>query len=194
MLYIISESLVGSNFVSLLCTEWTCQEEHKYTSCRLLHASATVFRRFHLTLYFLSFQACVPPGAFLTGSSGVFSSPNFRNNFPANSNCTWNITVPSGLIIKVSFFNFTLEPNQNTACIGEPPGARVFITNVASDNGFADFQLCGQNLPSPVYSVGNSIQVRLVSLTNVYSGFNASYEAIDAAECKWTFLRTLNVM
>ncbi|XP_078352256.1 mucin-like protein, partial [Oculina patagonica] len=126
--------------------------------------------------------ACVPPGAFLTGTSGVFSSPNFPNNFLANSNCTWNITVPSGLIIKVSFFNFTLEPNQNTACIGEQPGARVSITNVASDNGREDFQLCGQNLPSPVYSEGNSIQVRLASLSNVYSGFNASYEAIDGAE------------
>ena len=63
--------------------------------------------------------------------------------------------------------------------IGEPPGARVFITNVASDNGRQDFQICGQDLPDPLYSVGNSILVRLQSLSNVYSGFNASYEAID---------------
>ncbi|KAL9973059.1 hypothetical protein ACROYT_G019468 [Oculina patagonica] len=122
---------------------------------------------------------CVPPGDFLKGTSGFFTSPNFPNNFTANSNCTWNITVPTERIIKVTFFNFTLEPNQNPACIGDSQGARVFITNVASDNGKQDFKICGQNLPAPVYSVGNSILVRLRSLSNVYSGFNASYEAID---------------
>ncbi len=127
----------------------------------------------------ISFAACVPPGDFLNGSSGFFSSPNFPNNFPANSNCTWNITVPTGRIIKVTFLNFTLEPNQNSACIGEAELARVFITNVASDNGIQDFKISGQRLPDPVYSVGNSILVRLRSLSNVYSGFKASYEAID---------------
>lgn len=152
------------------------------------------FRGFHLTLCCNFFQACVPPGAFLTGSSGIFSSPNFPNNFPANSICTWNITVPSGFIIKVSFLNFTFEPNQNTACIGEPPGARVLIINVASDDGSPNFQLCGQDLPSPVYSLGNSIQVRLVTLNNVYSGFKASYETIDAQERKFIFLGTRSIV
>ena len=109
----------------------------------------------------------------------ILYKPQFPNSFIANSNCTWNITVPTGSIIKLSFFSFTLEPNKGSACIGEPPGARVFITNVASDNGRQDFQICGQDLPDPVYSVGNSILVRLQSLSNVYSGFNASYEAID---------------
>ena len=127
----------------------------------------------------ISFAACVPPGEFLNGSSGFFASPNFPSNFPANSNCTWNITVPTGRIIKVTFSNFTLEPNQGSACNGEPPGARVFITNVASDNGRQDFQICGQDLPDPVYSKGNSILVTLRSLSNVYSGFYASFEAID---------------
>ncbi|XP_078369293.1 cubilin-like [Oculina patagonica] len=126
--------------------------------------------------------ACLPPGDFLWGSSGFFTSPNFPNNFPENSNCTWNITVPTGRIIKVTFLNFTLEPNQNPACIGEAELARVFITNVASDNGAQDFKICGQDLPAPVYSVGNSILVRLRSLSNVYSGFNASYEAIDGGQ------------
>ena len=127
----------------------------------------------------VSFTACVPPGDFLDGSSGFFNSPNFPNNFSANSNCTWNITVPTGRIIKLTFFSFTLEPGQNKACSGDSQGARIFISNVASDDAHEDFQMCGQRIPLPVYSVGNSILVRLRSLTNVYSGFNASYEAID---------------
>ena len=123
--------------------------------------------------------ACVPPGDFLNGSSGFFSSPNFPNNFPTNSNCAWNITVPAGRIIKVTFINFTLEQGQNTACNGASEGARVFITNVASHHGEQEFQLCGRFLPDPVYSVGNSIQVKLRALANVFPGFNAYYEAID---------------
>lgn len=138
------------------------------------------------------YAACVSPGDILNGSSGFFSSPNFPNNFPTNNNCTWNITVPAGRIIKVTFVNFTLEPGQNTACRGESEGARVFITNVASDDGEQEFQLCGRDLPTPVYSVGNSIQVRLRSLANGYPGFNASYEAIDG-ELRKQYLMTLSI-
>ena len=39
--------------------------------------------------------------------------------------------------------------------------------------------LCGQSVPLPVYSVGNSIQVIFTSLSNQYSGFNATYKAIE---------------
>ena len=89
--------------------------------------------------------------------------------------------MPAGRIIKVTFFNFTLEPLQNSGCQQAKSGARVFITNVASrsDDGASEFKICGQELPKPVYSVGNSILVTLRSLDNVYTGFNASYEAID---------------
>jgi len=126
-----------------------------------------------------SYKACVPPGDFLNGSSGFFSSPNFPSNFPTNSDCTWNITVPAGRIIKVTFLSFDLDPSQNPSCLGASGGPRVFITNVASNDGAQEFKICGARLPSPVYSVGNFIQVRLRSAGTGYKGFNASYEAID---------------
>ena len=115
------------------------------------------------------FVAC-NSGGFLNGSSGFFSSPNFPNHFPQYSRCVWNITVPSGYIIKVSFHHFGLGTY--------PYRARVTITNVGSDDGRNPFQLYGQSLPYPVYSVGNSIQVIFTSLTSQSSGFNASYTAI----------------
>ena len=128
--------------------------------------------------------ACVPPGAFLNGSSGFFSSPNFPSNFSTNSDCTWNISVPAGRIIKVTFFSFTLDPSHLTNCVVAPSdGPRVFITNVASDDGEQEFKICGARLPDPVYSIGNFIQVRLRS-TASYPGFNASYEAIDKEQSK----------
>ena len=107
---------------------------------------------------------------FLSKSSGFFSSPNFPNNFPQYSRYSWNITVPSGYIIKVTFHHFELGSWSS--------GAHVTITNVASDDGRQPFQLYGWSLPDPVYSVGNSIQVIFASFTEQYSGFNASYMAI----------------
>ena len=136
----------------------------------------------------LSCAACNSSGLVLSGSSGFLWSPNFPNNFPANSNCTWNITVPSRKIIKMSFLSFTLESGQLRNCAGAPPGsARVSITNVASDDGKTPFQLCGQDLPAPVYSEGNSIQVRFVSGSTIERGFNASYEAMNKDLRKFSF-------
>ena len=135
--------------------------------------------------YFITYlTACSPPGDFLEESSAFFSSPNFPNNFPINSNCTWNITVPAGRIIKVTFLSFTLDSSQDTDCSGDSDGPRVLITNVASDDGEQEFKICGDELPHPVYSIGNSIQVTLRSGANGYPGFNASYEAIDGELCK----------
>jgi len=126
-------------------------------------------------------------GEALGGSFGFLTSPNFPNNFGPNLNdCAWNITVPVGQIIRLTFHSFTLEPDQNTDCTNTGGGARVSITNVASDDGAVQFKLCGQNIPSPVYSVGNFIQLSLLTLNNVFSGFNLTYEAISPQDGKYT--------
>ena len=135
-----------------------------------------------------SYAACVSPGDSLSGSTGNFSSPNFPNNFPTNSHCNWTITVPAGRIIKVTFFTFALDPFHNTNCLGGNGIPHVFISNVASDDALSEFKICGTNLPRPVYSVGNSIQVRLLTGGNAYQGFNASYEAIDEGQSKPLFI------
>ena len=85
----------------------------------------------------------------LIGSNGYFSSPNFPDSYPPYSRCTWNIKVPSGYIIKVSFLYFKLDP--------QPKSDRATITNVASDDSTYPFQLYGQSLPDPVYSKGVDI-------------------------------------
>ena len=130
---------------------------------------------------------------YLNGFSGFFSTPNFPSNFPQYSRCTWNITVPSGYFIKLTFLYFRMEPYQDIPCyIAGFPGARVAITNVASDNYYYyPFMLCGQSLPHPVYSVGNSVQVIFTSLSNQYSGFNATYIAITYSSGMWytSFIR-----
>ena len=133
---------------------------------------------------FLLVAACTS-AEYLNGFSGFLSTPNIPNNYPQYSKCTWNITVPSGYIIKLTFLHFQLEPYQYIPCYYYAPGARVTITNVASDDGYQSFMLCGQQLPDPVYSVGNSLQVIFTSLSTQYSGFNATYTAITYSSGMW---------
>ena len=139
-----------------------------------------------------SLVAACTSGEYLNGLSGIFSTPNFPSNYPQYSICTWNITVPSGYIIKLSFLYFRLEPHQYIPCYNAPE-ARVTVTNVASDDGYQPFMLCGQQLPYPVYSVGNSIQVIFTSLSSQYPGFNATYTAITYSSGTWytLFIRHL---
>ena len=128
------------------------------------------------------FSACSYLGESINAFSGHISSPNFPNNYDANRICTWNITVPGGKIIKLTFLNFTLVAGENDDCAGAAAdSARVFITNVASHGGKPnDFKICGQKLPPPVYSEENFIQVRFESRTgSVNKGFNATFEAIN---------------
>ena len=132
---------------------------------------------------FLRVAACTS-SEYLHGFSGFFSSPNFPSNYPQYSKCTWNITVPSGYIIKLSFLYFRLKPYQYIPCYNAPE-ARVTVTNVASDDGYHPFMLCGQSLPPPVYSVGNSVQVIFTSLRSQYLGFNATYTAITYSSGTW---------
>ena len=137
----------------------------------------------HCFVFF--FAACASGGIALTGaSSGFVSSPNFPNNFPQNALCIWNITVPSGRI-KLTFFNFTFEPGDNTDCSGGAQGARLIITNVAHST---PFKLCGQSIPAPVYSLGDYLGIQLLSASNVYSGFNASYETVTDKMCKYLII------
>ena len=125
---------------------------------------------------------------YLNGFSGFFSTPNFPSNFPQYSTCIWNITVPSGYIIKLSFVDFQLEPHQYIPCYYNAQNVRVTVTNVASDGRYQPFMLCGQELPYPVYSVGNSMQVIFTSLRSQYSGFNATYTAITYSSGRWHIL------
>ena len=134
---------------------------------------------------FTNYSACIS-GENLNGFSGFFSSPNFPNNFPQYSRCVWKITVPSRYIIKLSFLSFRLGPGQYSQCYSSyAPEANVTVTNVASDDWYQPFILCGRHLPDPVYSVGNSIQVIFTSLSSQYPGFNATYTAITYNSGTW---------
>ncbi|CAH3125224.1 unnamed protein product [Pocillopora meandrina] len=123
---------------------------------------------------------CASPEV-ISGTSGLFSSLNFPTETPPGSTCFWNITVPEGFVVKITFHAFSLSPGDTKTDCTSAQGARLRISDVASTEQARDpFELCGQSIPSPVYTSTNSIQVRLktVALHGV-NGFNASYESIS---------------
>ena len=85
----------------------------------------------------------------------------------------------------MTFHNFSLENDEKSNCDSSAQGARLTITNVASDDGRNPFQLCGQTIPHPVYSTGSEITMTLESASNQVAGFNASYETVTDEMCKY---------
>ena len=45
----------------------------------------------------------------MTNMSGWFSSPSFPSNYPGNVQCGWNISIPSGYKLCLTFLEFDLE-------------------------------------------------------------------------------------
>ena len=60
----------------------------------------------------------------LSGSAGLFTSENFPENYKASTNCTWNITVPEGQRVQLTFhlLNVSITSKSVTPhyCIFQP--------------------------------------------------------------------------
>ena len=48
-------------------------------------------------------------GGRLTGESGEFTSPNFPEKYPDNTECNWEITVPEGKKVNLTFLSFNVS-------------------------------------------------------------------------------------
>ena len=49
---------------------------------------------------------------FVNEVSGSFQSPLHSKHYPSEAHCTWNITVPPGRFVEVSFTDVDLESKQ----------------------------------------------------------------------------------
>ena len=66
----------------------------------------TIFDLFNI----LILTAC---GGLLRENTGSFNSPGHPNVYPHGVNCTWQIRVSPGLVIRLTFNTFSLEQNPN---------------------------------------------------------------------------------
>lgn len=108
-------------------------------------------------------------GSFMHGPSGEIRSPNFPNNYDNNLYCTWQINVPTGKQIKISFGEFKTESLKDF----------VYIFDSGKTDPIIDFSGVSYK-PLPLTSSGNSIRIRFVSdgATNS-NGFIIRYQQVD---------------
>ena len=113
---------------------------------------------------------------YLTGEGRTFSTPGYPLN-PGKGTCAWNITVPPGEFVKVTFWEMVGHRVQNYITVYD-------VTNSTwHELGTYARDYCENEF----YSIGNSVFVEFTSLYLVYpGGFLASYEALKAVPARYS--------
>ncbi|XP_078667889.1 procollagen C-endopeptidase enhancer 1-like [Branchiostoma floridae x Branchiostoma belcheri] len=97
----------------------------------------------------------------LRALSGTISSPGYPAMYPANSACTYLITVDEGKRIIIVFNALDIE--EQNGCVYDylqvRDGGETTATSVA--------KVCGDTLPGPITSTGNSVLINFRSDTSV---------------------------
>ncbi|XP_078578599.1 plasminogen-like [Branchiostoma floridae x Branchiostoma japonicum] len=107
------------------------------------------------------------------GESGVITSMNYPANYDNNAACDWQIIVPEGKTVSVSFETFSVE--SHTSC-----GYDYVAMWDGVDDATATYigRYCGTTLPPSVTSLGNSMWIRFRSDASVArQGFKLTYQA-----------------
>ncbi|XP_048417841.1 mannan-binding lectin serine protease 1-like [Stegostoma tigrinum] len=118
---------------------------------------------------------------------GELQSPGFPTAYGDNIYLTWNISVPTGFVIKLYFSHFSLEPSYRC----EYDHIKILM------NGKQLAKLCGETSTDTeeapgdkrFYSMGNNMTVIFrtdYSNEKNYTGFAAHYAAVDIDECDQT--------
>ncbi|OQV20099.1 Cubilin [Hypsibius exemplaris] len=105
--------------------------------------------------------------------TGIFTTPNFPENYPTNIECEWIIVAPGGDRIRLDFIEkFEMERPNNNAC----PWDYVEVRDGATTDAALIGHYCGTNRPGTLRSRSNVMYVKFRSDRGlVHSGFKANY-------------------
>nr|VZI15898.1 unnamed protein product [Spirometra erinaceieuropaei] len=110
-------------------------------------------------------------GGLLNADNGDISSPEFPDWYPPNSKCVWNIEVPLGFSVVLTFENFELEDTPDC----QYDYLKIF--DGPSDSSPLLRTSCGTQIPADISSTGNTMTV--VFGTDEFghkTGFRARFE------------------
>ncbi|XP_048462936.1 cubilin [Rhincodon typus] len=119
--------------------------------------------------YEASNYAC---GGILYANNGSFHSPNWPQNFPENSECTWTIIAHESKHLEITFDKNFQIPDSTVNC-GTSYVKVWGGTAETAETLLAT--LCGSAAPGLVISPANIVTVRFQSKGSVGSGFSASF-------------------
>ncbi|XP_042234787.1 cubilin-like [Homarus americanus] len=116
-------------------------------------------------------------GGVFHGMTGNLSSQQFPQDYPANTECEWEIDLPAGYHVVVAFVDrFDVETSSNC----ENDYVQVFQSNNSGPHTptmwFGQNKLCGKQAPLPVTSTGSRIKLLFHSNDAVQGkGFKVSW-------------------
>ncbi|KAM9792333.1 cubilin [Neosynchiropus ocellatus] len=106
--------------------------------------------------------------------TGVIKSTNWPTNYKANSECMWNIAVPFGKKITLTFTHFDLEGKDILTSRCYDNIVVYDISSLTSNLNQKHGPLCGTKLPAAIQSKGNRMVIRFHSdLFTEGKGFRA---------------------
>nr|BAU69615.1 sMAP [Sphyrna zygaena] len=120
----------------------------------------------------------------LNDKFGKFQSPGFPTAYGDNIYQTWNISVPSGFVIKLYFSHFSLEPSYRC----DYDHVKILL------EGQQLAKLCGETSTDTEEAPGDKLFISTGENMTVifrtdysneknYTGFAAHYAAVDIDEC-----------
>ncbi|XP_030748736.1 cubilin-like [Sitophilus oryzae] len=113
---------------------------------------------------------------YITSCGGIFHkrdtiirTPNYKDDYPNNMECIWEINAPDGNIIALEFISrFYVEESKN--CTKD----YVEVFDWDGENWVSKQKLCGRKIPEEIKASGNRMQVIFRSDANVTAiGFEA---------------------
>ena len=117
---------------------------------------------------------------YLTGEGRSFSTPGYPTLNPGKGACGWNITVPPGKFIKVTFWEMVGSKALNYATVYDVTNSRW--RNLG--------EYARRYRDNEFYSIGNNVLVVYKSMYLFYpGGFFASYETLDAVPARYSCSR-----
>ncbi|XP_042541866.1 cubilin [Dipodomys spectabilis] len=126
-------------------------------------------------------------GEVLTGSTGTIVSPG-SPVYPNGVNCTWNILVQPGHLIRFEFKKFHLEFHSN--CTKDY--LEVYDAGTETSLG----RYCGKSILPSLTSRSNSVMLIFVSDSDLgREGFEITYTSIDASKaCSYVFTSNSGIL
>ncbi|XP_063777593.1 cubilin [Pseudophryne corroboree] len=133
---------------------------------------------FHAT-YSASTSAC---GGVLHMDTGEFNSPSYPENYPANTECVWNILSSPGNRLMLSFISFSLQMSENCSL-------DYVEIREANETGIFLGRFCGNTLPSNVSSIiGHILWIKFVSDGSISdSGLRATFSHLFGNNIEGTY-------
>lgn len=103
-------------------------------------------------------------------SQGHLESPNYPEEYEANKECIWRLSVPKDYQVALTFNSFEVENHDN--CVYDSVEIRDGLTLNSPLLGV----FCGYKIPPDIRSTSNHLLVKFVSDGSVQKvGFSASF-------------------